>query len=246
MIDKNKLTFLYYEELTSTNDKLLSIASQSTPFTVVYTQNQTKGKGYGGNKWSGKPWENLTFSFLLSFDLNELQNVLKINFWVITQLHAFIHSMIDKKNELKIKWPNDLILNKKKIAGILIENKILGNRINCVIGIGLNVNQQDFPELPNASSLLNETEKTYNLEKLLADVMNHFLDRFSLLTSTEEGLIDYFNHHLFMKNQVACFQKNEQIFNGIIQQVSVDGELYVQMENDSIEIFKHKEVILLF
>jgi BirA family transcriptional regulator, biotin operon repressor / biotin---[acetyl-CoA-carboxylase] ligase len=240
-----KITYLYFNELASTNNQLLSIASKSEDFTVVYTHNQTQGRGYGQNKWLSKPKENLTFSFLLSFDLNDINNILAINFWVITQLHSFIQKKISDKHELKIKWPNDLIINKKKVAGILIENKISGKTLKSIIGIGINVNQKEFQNLQNSTSLFIETKKTFDLKDLLTELMNHFLYSYHTLKD-ENNSLAYFNTHLFMKNEVACFEKNREKLNGIIQNVSKNGELCVLHTNDLVINYKHKEIALLF
>ncbi len=246
MVLANKINYLYFEELHSTNDKLTSILNKVPAFTVVYTHNQTKGKGYGGNLWETKAKKNLTFSFLLSLELDSIDNILNINLWVINHLHEFIGSILKEKHILKIKWPNDLILNKKKIAGLLIENKIIGNTLNCVVGIGLNVNQLDFNNLPKASSLYKETKEKFELESLMFNLMNHFLHTYPILLSKQNSLFNYFNQHLFMRDEVTCFKKNGIAFNGMIKKVGENGELCVLLENESLINFKHKEVILLF
>ncbi len=235
----------YFNQLTSTNDKLASILDNADDFTLVYTFNQIEGRGYNENKWISEPNKNLTFSFLLNLD-EMTKNLVYLNFWVINNLHIFFATNHLVNNELYIKWPNDLILNKSKIAGVLIENKIQKNKLKSIIGIGINVNQINFNQLPNASSIFNETGIELELEKLLFDLIDFFKLKYKLLFKNNESLLSYYNNFLFKKNKIACFQKDNHNFNAIIKSVNKNGDLELIDENYKLIRFKHKEVKLLF
>ena len=138
----------------STNDYLKSLTNDKLleDFTVVWADFQSEGKGQRGSSWLSKKGKNLTFSVFLdtSFLLIEQQFYLNI----ITSLA--VYNLLKKKmiEHVKIKWPNDILSDNKKICGILIENSFKSQAINhSVIGVGLNVNQTDFAQLHAVTSL---------------------------------------------------------------------------------------------
>ncbi|MCK5535769.1 MAG: biotin--[acetyl-CoA-carboxylase] ligase, partial [Bacteroidales bacterium] len=163
-------------KLNSTNNyaqKLLKKNSNSESF-VVWAKNQTAGRGLRENKWWSSVGESLTFSLVLQKMDFPIDKVFLLN--MISSLA--IHRVIEKYTKnVWIKWPNDIYVNNKKIAGLLIENTIrASNIITSIIGCGININQMKFPEyLSSATSLGLITEKKFNLSNLL----NEFLDSFS-------------------------------------------------------------------
>ena len=150
---------------------------------------------------------------------------------------------------MKVKWPNDILSDNKKIAGILIENVIKLNVITgSVIGIGLNVNQTDFTDLPLASSLLLLSGQVYDLDEVLDTILKqidlHFAylknKQFKLLKSRYEAL-------LFRKNKPSTFRNAEgALFLGYIVGISELGTLLIKIENNIIKSFDFKEVVLLY
>jgi BirA family biotin operon repressor/biotin-[acetyl-CoA-carboxylase] ligase len=159
-------TILNFNELPSTNDYLKENASFFNEGTVVWTKNQTSGRGQQGNKWISEADKNLTFSILL------LPHFLQVNkqFYLSMVTALAVTDFLKKFDvEAQIKWPNDILVNKKKISGILIENTLKGNSINCsIVGVGININQTNFCA-PNSTSLLNviKSNSAFNLEELL-------------------------------------------------------------------------------
>ena len=151
--------------------------------------------------------------------------------------------------EIKIKWPNDIIIERKKVGGILIENIVQGQQIvKSVIGIGLNVNQRDFNGLPKASSLANITRRTFKVKKLLKEVMNALEEMLEEVSATSfEQVYEEYQEYLFQKGKVAAFRpKTGKDFMGIIRGVTPNGALIVATETEEIKQFQLKEVELLY
>ena len=174
----------------STNDYLraLTLNLESEDYTVVTTDEQTKGKGQMGNVWTTKAGENLTFS-VYKTNLNlSISNQFVLNSIVSLALYRALERYNLKK--LFVKWPNDILAEDFKICGVLIENVIKADKIkSCIIGIGLNVNQTDFYQLPKASSLKKITGIHYNLDEILRYVLKDLMFYFNRLESHGEEFL---------------------------------------------------------
>ena len=132
------------------------------------------GKGQRANTWSSKPYMNLCISFCYR-PSNEISDdfSFRLSMLVSNKIFEFLNEY--KIPNLYVKWPNDILSHKKKIAGILIESSIKKNKVSdYIIGIGLNVNQLDFGDLTHASSLKKITNKSYDLHKISKDFINYF------------------------------------------------------------------------
>ena len=232
-----------FDSLPSTNDFLMEMSKKdANSWTVIHAKNQTKGKGYAGNVWKVVEGENLTFSFLLKTNYT-FQELIYFNQWVSNVICSFLKQFHSKIN---VKWPNDIILNDKKICGILIENHRSEGIMNSIIGIGINVNQTDFNHLPKATSLKVVTDTSYDIEAVLTDLMLYFEKMFPILERKEFDLIHkaYLNH-LFRKDEISQFKLNDEIIDGIIREVNEAGNLMIEIDGQ-IREFKHKEIELLF
>jgi BirA family transcriptional regulator, biotin operon repressor / biotin---[acetyl-CoA-carboxylase] ligase len=232
-----------FDSLPSTNDFLMEMSKKdANSWTVIHAKNQTKGKGYAGNEWKVVEGENLTFSFLLKTNYT-FQELIYFNQWVSNVICSFLKQFHSKSN---VKWPNDIILNDKKICGILIENHRSEGIMNSIIGIGINVNQTDFNHLPKATSLKVVTDTSYDIEAVLTDLMLYFEKMFPILERKEFDLIHkaYLNH-LFRKDEISQFKLNDEIIDGIIRDVNEAGNLMIEIDGQ-IREFKHKEIELLF
>lgn len=230
---------IYLEISTSTNIDILKFTKGEPKFIALYTFNQTNGKGQYDNSWEMIPGENLAFSFMLkSKDLSIPSSL--FNFHTANLLRNFIANLTQQNTE--IKWPNDLILNKKKIAGLLIEKKKIENLDVYIIGFGLNVLQTDFSKLPKAGSLLTQTGKIFNLK----NIAEHLFDFLQTEILHPKNTVIDFNYHLFMKDQIAVFNLKGKRQNGIIKQADENGYLWIDLEHDGLRKFFHKEVELLY
>ena len=151
--------------------------------------------------------------------------------------------------KLSIKWPNDILSANKKIGGILIENVLTGNTVKyAIIGVGINVNETDFHELPQASSMKLETGETFQLEELQDVLLRNMLEKLKKLSTFDFSEMKFnYEENLFQKGKVSVFETSENsLFNGIIKGVSNIGELLVDTENEGLRKFQLKEVKLIY
>jgi BirA family biotin operon repressor/biotin-[acetyl-CoA-carboxylase] ligase len=142
------------DAIDSTNEFLKGLSSNQLleNFTVVTAEIQTKGKGQMGAVWDSEPSKNLIMSVLITDFVTDINQIFDVNIAISL---AVIKALEDFDiPELSIKWPNDIMSYHKKIGGILIENTIKSDgSINSIVGLGLNINQMNFENLPKASSL---------------------------------------------------------------------------------------------
>lgn len=231
----------------STNSFLKELAQNSSldEVTVAVTNNQTSGRGQMNNSWVSEPYKNLTFSLFTTLKKIKVEHQAYLNFAVSLAIYDVLLEY-DVPN-LYIKWPNDIMSDKKKICGILIENTFSHSRIkNTIVGIGLNVNQEKFPKnLINASSLKIILKKSIELEALMNKIINHINLKISCIELENFNQI-YNRYHqaLYKKGVPTTFlnQKTNQLFMGIINGVSSSGNLQIQLEDNSIQEFGIKEV----
>ena len=169
-------TFLYAEELSSTNTFLMDKKNgYNNNGTVVFAEKQTSGKGRKDRIWYSAPETNLTFSILLTKDKFLTNNSSLINFAASLAVAFSIENLYQLKTELK--WPNDVLLDGKKTSGILIESTSQGNKIErFVVGIGVNVNQPSFQGTFNypPTSIRIELGRNVERERFLAEILNNF------------------------------------------------------------------------
>ncbi|WP_026729352.1 biotin--[acetyl-CoA-carboxylase] ligase [Flavobacterium denitrificans] len=240
------------DAIDSTNDflKVLSSQDKLENFTVVTAENQTKGKGQMGSKWQSESGKNLIMSALVKdfvFDHEQVFNLsLIVSLSVVDVLKSF------NIPELSIKWPNDIMSYNKKIGGILIENTIKSDgRIVSVVGLGLNVNQTNFTELPNASSLAVILGNSINKDILPELIIEKIKEKINSWENNAADFWDKYFNTLFRKGVPMPFKNlhpnsSGQNFMGIIQGVSSIGKLQVLLEDDSVAEFEIKEIQMLY
>lgn len=240
---------LAFEELPSTNQFALELLTKSKPSegTAISTANQVLGRGQLGSTWLSSPGENLTLSIILypTFIVPRAHFVL--NQAVALAVRQLVATALPQQR-VQIKWPNDILIEGKKTAGILIQNAVTHNRIqSSVIGIGLNVNQAEFPaDLPQATSLRQWHPESFSLE-LLRDHLFVFLEHYYLQLragQTTQIQADYLQHlYRFGKRATYGRPDNEIPFQGTIRGIEPDGRLRVEHEQDHrVELFDLKEI----
>ena len=232
----------------STNNYLKQLLLETVleDFSVVLTHHQTHGRGQRGSEWISDKGKNLTFSILKHkppFPTNRqfLLSIL-VSLSIIKTLEHY------NVPNLAIKWPNDILSDHHKIAGILIENLIKSQQIeSSVIGIGLNVNQEIFNGLPKVSSLKNILGMPIDKDELLHKLIVNIQYYFSVYEKNGEGILDTeYESYLFRKDKPSTFKLPDQTsFTGIIRGVTDSGKLQVQME-DSTKAFDLKALKLLY
>ncbi len=233
----------------STNDFLKRLSGEQAleNFTVVTAENQTNGKGQMGAKWDSETGKNLIFSVLVKNVLNTISEIFDLNVAVALS----VLTTLEKNNipNLSIKWPNDILSDNKKVAGILIENTIKNKgEIISIIGVGLNVNQINFDNLPKASSLAVIMKKELDKEVILKQLIESLKSNCDLLQNKSASqLWNSYNNNLFKKGIPMAFSLPDGTkFMGIIKSVNSSGKLEVKLENDTIETFGIKEIHLLY
>ncbi len=224
----------------------LSIDTNVEDFTVVVAKHQTKGRGQMGTVWSSQDAKNLTFSVFKRFDNLKLDQ----HFVISMVASLAVINTLKKLNlpKLSVKWPNDILSENKKICGILIENVIKQNNVAAtVVGIGLNVNQVNFSNLPQASSLLNVTGISYDLDELLQSILKELEILFDLVESNHFKTIKTtYESYLFRKDKPSTFKNEEGLFSGFIKGVSNEGLLEVLLEDNVLKTFDLKTIKLLY
>ena len=235
--------------IDSTNSFLKDLSQDSAleNFTVVVAKKQTEGRGQHNSNWLSEAHKNLTFSTFIKFNNLKITDRKYLNFAISLAIKNVLISLDLKK--IAIKWPNDIMSANKKICGILIENTFKGDKIkNSIIGIGLNVNQEDFPiHLKNATSLKLETSKSYDLDDILNKILIEIQNNISLLNSKEYNLLEKEYLDVLYKKNIPTMFKNsrDEIFMGLIFGISTNGNLQIQLEDDSIKEFGIKEISIL-
>ena len=235
--------------IESTNSFLkdLIINQYVENFTIVCAENQTKGKGQVGAVWDSEAGKNLTFSVLIKNMIIESSSVFILNTLVSISIIKALEKF--KINNLAIKWPNDILSEQKKIAGILIENIFKGNsEIVSIVGIGLNVNQLQFDNLPQASSLAILNNKEFELDLILTEIHHQLkFHCMQIVNNVRKDFWEEYHDYLFRKNIPTVFLDiDNQYFMGIIKGVSKIGKLQILLEDDSVKEFDLKEIKMLY
>lgn len=232
--------------IESTNGYLKELTAKKKleNFTVVVAEQQTKGRGQMGTVWLSEEGKNLTFSLLVNFDdfniSNQFYLSMAVSLGVLTTLKSLTNT------SFYIKWPNDILAEKDKIAGILIENIIGGHLIKqSIIGIGLNVNQVAFCNtIKDVTSLKNISGKFTDKEMLLKKIVLEIKHFVNYINKREfKQLKKMYLMRLFKLNMPSMFiDKDEKLFLGKIIDVSNDGKLVVELEDETTRKFSLKEI----
>lgn len=243
------MTIIKLDAIDSTNSFLrkLSLTKNLDDFTAVMADFQTEGKGQMGAKWTSDEGKNLMVSIFKKISFLDTEK----NFFVsmVVSLSIFKAMEVLQIPKLKIKWPNDILSENKKIAGILIENVIKQGKLQVsIIGIGLNVNQTEFENLPKASSLRLISGRVWDKDEVLQEILKQMKNHFELLVLGSYSTIKMaYGTNLFRKDQPSTFKdENGAQFSGIILGVTDTGNLQVQLENRIIKEFQLKELRLLY
>jgi BirA family biotin operon repressor/biotin-[acetyl-CoA-carboxylase] ligase len=233
---------VFVPECHSTNSLALEICQRATTpeGTLVITNKQTAGRGQRGNAWESQPGMNLTFSLVLKPTFLTVKDQFFLNRFAALAIRDYLIETYPAR--IQIKWPNDILANEFKICGILIENQLLGDRFtHIVLGIGLNINQQQFTSQV-ATSLSLITQHTYDLQIVLEGVLSKLETRYLQLRQNKLGDLkeDYLKHMYRLNEQHSFISLNEQ-FKGKILGVDEYGRLIVLVDGKE-KVFGIKEI----
>ena len=234
--------------IDSTNAFLKGLASKQEleNFTVVSAESQTKGKGQMGAVWTAEASKNLIMSVLVKYFLLDASQIFNLNIAVSVAVIEVLESI--NIPDLSIKWPNDIMSYNKKIGGILIENSIKSDgTIISIVGLGLNVNQTNFENLPKASSLAVICNTEFNKQDILFSIIDEMEKHIKLGKQNPDVLWSNYTSKLFKIGKPMPFSSLNKInFMGIIQGVSSVGKLQILLEDDSVNEFDIKEIQMLY
>lgn len=216
-----------FEEISSTNDYAIELVRSKNvlDFTVIKTEFQTKGRGQIGNHWVSDKGKNLLFSLIL-----HPTHIPANNQFILSQCVALaLRDVVANFCELvTVKWPNDIYVGNKKIAGILIENVLKGKNIeSSIIGIGLNVNQSDFADVPNPTSLQNEFSQDLNRDEILQLFLSSFENYYLQSQNDKSSVQEKYLQNLYLLNTQNLFKDKDGLFFGEITSVASDGKLQI-------------------
>lgn len=244
----NGLYCLLYKELSSTN--LTGIALMNTSkiagATAIISDSQINGRGQLRTKWHASPKKNLTFSIVIpKLKLNVL-NQYKLNKAFCLAVH---HTFLPYCDDLKIKWPNDIYYKEQKLGGILIENQIQGSSIkSCVIGLGLNINEDNWPdELLNPIALKQITGTELDIDQLQNEIPIKIFNSFTEFFNQSSSRIDKLYHSLlFGINEWRLFEDEDGKFEGQIIGTNELGNLSIEHKKGIVKHYPLKSIKFLF
>ena len=239
-------TILKLDRIDSTNTFLLSyLREKDLPEGfIVTTEEQYAGRGQREQEWLSERSSNLTFSLLLKARFLSIKEQFYISKIIAIALCRAVQFYTTEK--CSIKWPNDIYVGDKKIAGVLIENILSEHKIDrSVVGIGLNVNQSVFSDLikDRSCSLVQLTGNTLKKEVVLKRLCKEIEVCYLQLRSGKKEHIDRVYHELLYRLDAWYnYKKSDEIFKGKIQGVALNGKLLLKRSSGAIEYYDLKEI----
>ena len=242
------MNIIKLDAIDSTNSYLKKIILEKdiSDYTIVTANFQTEGKGQLGYMWESEDSKNL----LCSIYKKDLGIKVEDQFVLSMLVSLSIIRTLEKLNlpKLYIKWPNDIMSDNKKICGILVENMVKQNSIKeSVIGIGLNVNQDTFKNLPNATSIKKIKGVAFNIDELLNDLVNNIKKQFIDFNQSKIDLVfRQYEDILYRINIPSTFKNSEgDVFTGFIKGVNNLGRLKVLLEDNLTKSYSIKDISLM-
>jgi len=216
--------------------------------TIVWADYQSEGRGQRGSVWIAEPAANITCSLIITPLFLNAENHFLISKIIALAIKRALADILTSSNyDIKIKWPNDILVNNKKIAGILIENSIKNSQIiNSIIGFGINVNQTNFAELSKkACSLKTLINNEFDKQLLFNKVCEHFEALYLQLKSSKyKEINEAYLHDLLFYNKAVIYTEvaNSQAFEGKITEVTEDGKISILLITGEIKKYEMKEI----
>ncbi len=235
------------DEIPSTNDYAQEMVAKSRPAegTVVRADSQSAGRGQFGSRWQAEPGCNLTLSVILY----PTHLAVGRQFYLSMAAALAVHDTLLACGfaDAKIKWPNDLLIDGRKTAGILIQNSLKGARIgSSVVGIGLNVNQSVFPpELTQATSMALVAQKPFDLQNVENTLLGSFEHRYLQLKSEKYAELNAdYHERLYARGEWREFRRPDALpFRARVEGVEPEsGRLCLLSEGGETAWYDLKEV----
>lgn len=236
-------TVAYYEETDSTNLRIKQMAEEGAEEGMLaVAECQSAGRGRRGRGWSSEPGSGIWMTLLLRPDC---EPVYAAPLTLVTALAVSAALKETTGLDVKIKWPNDIVLNGKKICGILTEMSSEVDYINYVaVGMGINVNTQSFPEEVKevATSLFMESGRSYTRSVIIAAIMRYMEEYYGQFLKTKDvsEMQEEYNRHLVNRNQqvtvlVGEVGRQRVLYRGIAEGINKTGALLVRTEDGTVQ-----------
>lgn len=236
----------HIDSTISTNDSIKE-SSYNQNLTLLWSEEQTKGRGQKGNHWESEYGKNLTFSIMTYPDFIPAENQFILSKAVSL---AIVDTLGEHDIKATIKWPNDIYVNDEKICGILIECSISGQgKLNqAVIGIGLNINQTQFvSNAPNPTSMTIQTGKVLNREEILDSFCHNFESLYIMIAEDLYSPINNrYHENLYHREGYHKYMDCNRTFEARISGISKYGALILTDRDDIEKEYQFKEVTFLF
>ena len=231
---------------TSTNDYLKKRYKSGKVLDgdLVWTENQTSGRGQLNKKWISEPFKSLTFSVYRQFN-GLLIKPFKLNAVVCLGIIYALKKL--SIPGLSIKWPNDILSENKKIGGILIENFFNRSKIKAsVIGVGLNLNQEKFEKLPKATSLKIITGKKWS-SKIILDALVPLLEEYLFMFDFQDSsILDQYQKILWRRNKTVLFNMDGKLHKAKLKGVDESGMIILQDQEKMIRKFNNSQISIQY
>lgn len=208
---------------------------------AVYTGFQSAGRGAGTNKWHSSRGLNLLTSIYFETGLAAADQFV-FNLWFATSTRRFLAKYAP---EVLIKWPNDLYVHDRKLAGDLTEHSVSGGRLDfTVAGIGIDVNEAEFPDwIPNPTSLFLETGQHYDVNALMDEYLAVLRERRPLLSTEHEAVLrEEYLTHLYRRDEPHPYLIGGQRVIGIIRDIDRFGRLVLELPDGTRETYGFKGI----
>jgi len=242
-ISNYQINLLHLSEVDSTNAWLRSNLSNYTHGFVVSTDYQTTGKGQASNVWESERGSNLLFSLLLEPTKIPIKEQFILSQLVSISIVNVLRNLLNK--EVRIKWPNDIYVDNKKLCGILIENTIIDSQMaKAIIGIGLNVNQQIFTsDAPNPVSMHQLCGNSLSPALVLKDIVTEILkDYDAFIIEQSKSLQETYFSLLYRNKGYHLFQTQNLLFEAEIDSILPTGPIRLRTKKGEYKLFAFKEV----
>ena len=227
----------FFDVIDSTNSYSLELLSKSNPIegTAISAGYQVNGRGQIGRKWEGEQDKNLYTSIILKPSFIPANDHFCLNQAVALAVSSLIDDYISIKS--KIKWPNDIYVENRKICGILIQNILSGANIQfSVIGIGININQEEFhPDIPNPTSFYMENNSYVDIVEVRNSLFYYVEYWYEMLKEDKNIEINsHYHKKMYRIGQITSFKYENSYIRGTIEGVDEKGKLKLKKENETI------------
>lgn len=237
----------FLDQTTSTNDWMWQFVKSRTPAegAMVFANYQAQGKGRIARVWNSNRGENILCSFFLKPTFISLQQHASLNFSIALAVADTFSAFLS--DPISLKWPNDIICDNSKLAGILIENTIKGDKIeNVVVGIGMNINQKHFEQEPQAASIFMLKGQYTALEEVLSKLAQNLEKQYlRLRTANHQTILDEYNRRLYGKNTLVTIKTDNGVSEGILKEVKANGEIEI-VTSEGLMRYQYNNVKLYY